>query len=228
MSKHAKILIGLIAIGLLASMAAVSVASADEPPATRAASNNFYSIFIDKLANILGKTPEETRGAITQAQKDVVADALKQGKITQQQADRANERIDKVGAFLPLQRPGGPMPQGLRPGKPSQPLQLKLMPQGQALKSAAELLGVPPGQVMKDLRAGKSLAQIAQDHGKTRDQLKEAILENAQNAVQNAVANGKLTQEKADNAITKLQSNLDDFIDRAFKAKKDKPSKQQQ
>lgn len=213
-NANAKVLMGLAVVAVLAGVVAISVAFAETPTPTATPDHKtFYSEFIDKLAAVLGKTPQETQAAITQAQKDLVNDALKQGKITQQQADKAIQSIDKGGfAFL-----------GHRFGKrgfpwAGFPWAKGRQAMGFGLNSVAEFLGISQDQLRTELRGGKSLAQVAQDHGKTRDQLKDAIVSSARDALNKAMTNGKLTQEKADSILKKLQDNIDTMIDRTFKA----------
>ena len=216
MNRYVKVLIGLVVVALLAGVVAISVASADTPtptPTPPAAHNTFYNEFVNKLATILGKTPQDTQAAITQAQKDVVSDAVKQGKITQQQADKIDQRIDK-GGFGFIEH---------RFGKEGHPWFRGGMARGFGLNSVASFLGMQPADLMKELRSGKSLAQVAQEHGKSRDELKGAIVSNAKSALDKAVANGKLTQDRENTILTNLQNNLDKMIDRTFQAQGNHP-----
>ncbi|MCL5264020.1 MAG: hypothetical protein M1343_02290 [Chloroflexi bacterium] len=212
-----KLLIGALAVGLIVSLAGTALVLADEP--AKPAANGFYDQFISKLATALGKSEQDTRNAIAQAEKDVVQDAVKSGKMTQSQADRINDRIDKGG--LPFfQRPGWA---GHRPKDK------EWMHRGPFIRSQNDIagfLGIQPADLRKELRQGKSLAQVAADHGKSRDDLKTFIVNDAKSKLDKAVTDGKLTQDKENAILKRLQDNLDKMIDRTWKAPH-KPRKQQ-
>ncbi|MCL5959667.1 MAG: hypothetical protein M1358_10215 [Chloroflexi bacterium] len=210
-----KLLIGALAVGLIVSLAGTALVLADEP--AKPATNGFYDQFISRLATALGKSEQDTRNAIAQAEKDVVQDAVKSGKMTQDQADRINGRIGKGG--LPFfQRPGWA---GHKPRRG--------MPQAGMMGSQNDIagfLGIQPADLRKELGQGKSLAQVAADHGKSRNDLKTFIVNDAKGKLDKAVTDGKLTQDKENAIVKRLQDNLDKMIDRTWKAPQ-KPQKPQ-
>ena len=81
------------------------------------------------------------------------------------------------------------------------------------LSATATELGLTVSQLEAELRQGKTLAQIAGEHGVTRDDLKAALLETAQANAQTLVQQGVLTQDEADQALRAVESNLDTLID---------------
>lgn len=68
--------------------------------------------------------------------------------------------------------------------------------------AAAKALGLTPEQLFAELHSGKTLDQIATDKGvdiqKVKDAIKSAQVEAQKAAIQQAVKDGKLTQEQAD------------------------------
>jgi len=68
--------------------------------------------------------------------------------------------------------------------------------------AAAEALGLTPEGLFRELHAGKSPADIAGDQGveleAVRDAMKAARAEGTKEAIQEAVKDGRLTQEQAD------------------------------
>ena len=85
----------------------------------------------------------------------------------------------------------------------------------QALDSAAlKFLGVQPADLMSSLQSGKTLAQIATEKGKTRDDLKAYLTSQEKTRLASAVTDGKLTQAQADQRLADLSSRLDEMIDR--------------
>ena len=162
--------------------------------------------YIERLARNLGITPDRLREGLKQTALQEVDAALAAGRITQQQADRAKERInaDEFFPFGPF-RFGGPGMMGAKIGF------------GHASREElAQFLGITPEQLRQEL-PGKSLAQVAQAHGKTADQLKEFIISNAQQELAQAVAAGRITQQQADAALEALRNRVDDMINRVHR-----------
>jgi hypothetical protein len=67
-------------------------------------------------------------------------------------------------------------------------------------------------------RDGKSLAEIAEAEGKSVDGLEQAILDGAKSALDEAVANERLTQGHADEIYQRLQSVIDELVNGTFPA----------
>jgi hypothetical protein len=89
----------------------------------------------------------------------------------------------------------------------------------EAGKALADFLGVAPKDLKAQLKQGKSLAQIAQAQGKTVDQLKAYLRGQAKTKLDAAVAAGKLTQAREDQALQKLDATLDKLVNRVPKVK---------
>jgi hypothetical protein len=81
--------------------------------------------------------------------------------------------------------------------------------------AVAAYLGITPAQLRSDLRAGKSLAQIATAHGKTVAGLKSAILDAVKVRLDKAVASKRLTADQEKTILDRLASHLDELINRA-------------
>jgi len=76
--------------------------------------------------------------------------------------------------------------------------------------TAAEALGLTPEEFFAELRAGKSLAEIAESKGvdvqTVYDAMNAARGEAMQQAIEQAVEDGRLTQEQADQMIERLEN----------------------
>lgn len=168
--------------------------------------------FLNDFAAKLGKTPADVLGAFKAVEKDRVAQAVKDGKLTQQQADQANQRIDQAQG-LPFGGPGfghGPGDHGKGPGGP-RPMGGPGMAGDPA--ALAGFLGVQPQDLRTTLQ-GKSLAQVAQEKGKTRDQLKAFLTQQIKARMDKAVQAGRVTQAQEDQRLAQFNANLDQMIDR--------------
>lgn len=89
---------------------------------------------------------------------------------------------------------------------------------GEAATELAEFLGTTRRELRDDLQAGKSLAQIATEHGKTREELVAALNAAADARIDQAIANGKLTDERGAQAKTKAAERIERLVDRTRSA----------
>jgi uncharacterized coiled-coil protein SlyX len=79
----------------------------------------------------------------------------------------------------------------------------------------ATYLGLTPAQLREQLRAGRTLAQIAVAQGKTVAGLEDAIYEDVQAHLDQAVANGRLTGTQEQAMLAQLKAHLDDIVNHA-------------
>ena len=162
------------------------------------------SEFFDSVARHLGISPEKLEDATKAAAIDQVDAALEEGKITKARADELKARIESgegpllFGPGLFGHPHGGP--HGL----------------GDKLSAAADYLGLSVDQLHERLRAGRSLADIAQARGKSVDGLEQAILDEAKKGLDEAVSNGRLTREEADEVFEDLEARVDDMVKGTF------------
>ena len=87
------------------------------------------------------------------------------------------------------------------------------------LKAVAAYVGVTPKALRAELRAGKSLAQIAGDQSKSVDGLKQAILSVTKARLDKAVGAGRLSADDAKARLAKLESKLDTLVNKTRPAK---------
>ena len=205
---------GLIAAGIVLSVAAVAVATSgfssaqetpgatDTPAATDtpvAAKTELRDDFLDRLADELGVSREQLDAAIQNVGLDMVDQAVADGRITEEEADRIRSAIeDGKLPFFGLRggHHGGHFPGRFAPGK------------------VAEFLGVEPQVVLDGLQNDQSLAQIAEANGKTRDELKTFLLDEVKEYTAQMVEHGRITQERADEILANAPARIDELIDR--------------
>ena len=207
--KLAKLLVGgLTATALTATAGGAVLAQVSPPtPAASATSDGRPDALLGALASKLGKSVDELRAAVVAAQKDLVDQAVAAGRLTPDQAARLKQRIDQTGGRGVLRdRPlgGKATPRGVEPLR-------------QAMAGLAQFLNVDARQLGQELRAGKSLADVAKDHGKSRDQLKQYLTDQARARADQAVKDGRLTQERASKLLSNLSQRIDKMIDRVPK-----------
>src|SRR5262245_17266610 len=81
------------------------------------------------------------------------------------------------------------------------------------IKAAADVTGTQPKDVLAALGDGKSLAQYAQEHGKTADNVVQAARTNLQDQLNQALSGGKLTQERADTLLRSFDEYAPQVVD---------------
>jgi uncharacterized protein (DUF2267 family) len=208
MSVQRGLLIGVTALVVAgAAFGAVRYASAQEAaptPATDAGTSDGGK-FLSRVATNLGISEDQLRQAIKDAASEAVDEALASGRITQEQADRAKERIANgqgIGlrkriADLMHRRAG--LAQRVRHG---------------VVESAAHAIGITPDALRGEIKSGSSIADVASENGVAVDAVKAQISADAQAKLSEAVDNGRITQGHADQALQKLSDRLDEALNK--------------
>src|SRR4051794_33904698 len=140
-------------------------------------SNADSQAVIDDAAKQLGVTPNALSDALKTALKNRVDAAVAAGRLTKEQGNALKTRIDAGDSPLVFG--------GLHPGGPAHHLELD---------AAADYLGLTESQLRDELTGGKTLAQVARDHGKGVDGLIDAMVAEAKSHLDDAVADGRLTR----------------------------------
>ena len=180
-------LAGFLAITALGS----GVLQAEEPGG--GAGEGRRAAFAQALADRLGITVEELKEAREGALDDVLAEAVADGRLTQEQADRIKDH--------PLRAAHGLLHRGARAI-------------ANVFGAAAETLGMTTEELRTELKEGKSLAEIAGEEGVSTADLKSGITNEIEAQIEKAVAEGKLSQERADTILANLSERLDEVIER--------------
>ncbi len=91
---------------------------------------------------------------------------------------------------------------------------------GDAVKQSVDYLGLPADKVMAQLKAGKSLGEIANaTPGKSRDGLLRALDDAAAARIKAAVDAGKITQAQAETLRTKVDEAIVRVVDNSHQPK---------
>ena len=165
--------------------------------------------YIAKLAANLGVDVQKLKDAINKTNTQVIDEKVADGSLTQDRADALKQRIANGDTFFGIGDgrggPGGPGGDhgGRGFGGPGM---------GGDQASLATFLGIDEATLRTELQT-KSLATVATDHGKSRDQLKTFLTDSVKTALAQAVTDGKLTQAQADERLTQFTTNLDTEID---------------
>lgn len=79
-------------------------------------------------------------------------------------------------------------------------------------KVAADTIGVKPAELREAIKNGQSIAEVAVEHGKTADDVVNAVVADAWAKVDQAVTNGKLTQEQGDKIKARLPERVTKLV----------------
>ncbi|MEZ4865755.1 MAG: hypothetical protein R3C14_30865 [Caldilineaceae bacterium] len=155
---------------------------------------------LEELAATQGVTIEEVQAAAKASAIAQVNQAVTDGKITQEQADQIIEHINN--SDFPL---GGPEHPG-HPGGPAEGLRGIVDPD--VIKGViADTLGLTVEELDAAHDAGTTLEELAATQGVTIEEVQAAAKASAIAQVNQAVTDGKLTQEQADQIIEHINNS---------------------
>lgn len=189
---------GLIGGGIVLADANGGPGAPSTTPSLLRVDSDSLDSYIAKLAGNLGIDEATLREAITATNLDFLDAAVADGRLTEEQAAEVRERLESgEGSILGLPLPGigsgfGWVERGDRSADGGPHIIRGLFG---ASAEVADFLGITQDELRSELESGKSLAEVGEAHGKTRDELKAFIL------------------EQADEAIAE---RIDDLLDRTF------------
>lgn len=166
-----------------AAMADVLGMSVEELQAAKEAGTR-----LSELLETAGLTVEEFRAAMEAAIPSIVEQALADGVITQAQADYILEN-------------------GLHGGKGY----LRGVLQGYIEAAMADILGITVEELQAAKEAGTPLAELVEAAGLTMEEFRSALQDAAPGIVEQALADGVITEQQADFILEKLQRGLGGF-----------------
>jgi len=152
---------------------------------------------IDDAAGQLGVQSSELSNALKKALENRVDAAVADGRLTQEQAARIKQHIES--GELPLFF-GAPHRGGTFPGFG--------FAHHRGLDAAASYLGLTEEQLRSELESGKTLAQVAEAHGKSVEGLVDALVVDFKTKLDAAVEAGRITQEKADQVLRDVRERV--------------------
>ena len=156
--------------------------------------------FLNRLAQNLGIGRDALDSAIQQSAEQTIDEAVTSGKLTQEQGAILKQRIQEgKGVFFFGGRWGGKL------GLPGCRL---------SLDTVASTLGITTDELRSEIASGKTLSQVITEHGKTVDDVVNALVAEAKTKLDQAVADGRLTQEQANQILSTLPDRLKQMIQR--------------
>lgn len=188
--------------------------NAASPSPTTGTPNPTVEDFLQKLAARLGISEATLKSDLQQTSLDELEQLVKDGKLTQDQADKIQSAVKSGtdyfpglnGSFGGRGGPGGPGGMGIF-GKGG--LQSIL---GKNQDALAQWLGISTATLQSDLKSGESLSAIATAQGKTTADLKTFLTGQLDSELKAQVSAGKITQSQSDSIRGSVVANLDALI----------------
>ena len=187
MKINKKIILGtLVGGGLLIGAATAGIAYA-------AVNTTTQSSILERVAQIVGVDSTKLTDAVKQARNEQIDQMVKDGKITQTQADDMKLRVENGQGF------------GSRIG---------MRPEGRfaMMDDLATYLGVDKSEIMNSIGDEKSIKEIITSKGKTVDGAEAYLNEQIKADVDQKVKDGKLTQTQADKIIANEKTHINNFL----------------
>ena len=166
---------------------------------------------IDDAAKELGVEPSALSDALKHALENRIDEAVDAGRLTEEQGKALKERIDSAdvplvfGGIAPGDRPGFGPGFGHFGGH---------FGPFAGLDTAASYLGLDEDELRDRLADGKSLADVAKAEGTSVDGLVDALVADAEQRIDAAVDDGRLTNEQASDVKEDLREVVTDFVNR--------------
>ncbi len=191
----------IVAMVAILGMATVGVvAYAQEATTGSSVIWDFGQRVKEVIAEALGISVESYEETVTAAQQQVLEEAVAEGQLTQEQADRMQERLDETGEFGWFGERGRP---GMDHGLP---------PNSRLVTAAAEKLGMTEDELLTELQSGKSIADLAEEMGVDTQVISDAYLQQVKEDLDAQVVDGALTQEEADAKLAAKTEALPDRL----------------
>ena len=186
MTRNRKLMLGLAAALLAAAGGGVAIAASDSSPQEE------NQAIIDDAAKQLGISSSKLSDALKKAVSDRVDAAVAAGRISKDEGDALKQRIDsdEYPLFLGPHRGFGHF--GFFGGD----------------SAVASYLGLTEAQLRSELEAGKTLAQVAQAHGKSVGGLIDVLVADTKKHLDAAVAAGRLTQAQENELLSGLRDRI--------------------
>ena len=177
----------LLMIVAAVAVLGVAVVAIGEAATSAQEGNGPIGTLLGKVAAKLGVTESELQTAIDEARTETIDEAVAEGRLTEEQAERLRE-----GGF--------PFHRGLhRAGR-------------HILDAGAGVLGMEKDDLVAELREGNSLADVAAAQGIGVDDFEAQLLAEVQADIDAKVADGTITQEQADRLSEGLEERIDNIV----------------
>ena len=166
---------------------------------------DFGGRFREAVAGILGISVEEYDAAVEQAREQVIGEALDEGWLTEEQAERMQERFEE-----------GPGRRGMGGGFMKPPKGFMGRGDTALIGVAAEKLDMSVEDLHAQLIDGRSIAEVAEEQGVETQEIIDAYLAQLEENLTQKVADGEITQNQADWMLEQATERVPEQLENAF------------
>jgi hypothetical protein len=218
-----------LALPVAQNVASAQAAAAGTPtPGPNVATSSIGDAFWAALAAKLGVSVDTLKGDAVQVRKDMLDQAVKDGRITQAQADQFKQQLDANKLIAPIYiGPGNKGPLGRRfrgPGTgptPAPGLRGRGFGFGfefgtTELEAVAKVLNLSTSDLVTQLRGGKTVADIATTQKVDQSAVKQAIMDARKAEIDRQVTDGVITQAQATTLEAQLTPDKIDLTRKPF------------
>jgi hypothetical protein len=209
MKKYWKI-VGIATLVAILGVAAVGVVAVAQEPED-GPGWNFREKLHEAIAGALGIGVDRYDAAVETAHEQVLEEAVAEGFLTQDQADRMRERAES--GFRPWM-PGGVIgPRGDMWAPEHKPGELMGDRENSLVSVAADELGMTVQDLMAKLRDGKSIADVA---GGKVQAIADAYVARLAEILGKAMEEGRIDQERADSVLERAGERVMDQLNHTW------------
>lgn len=198
--------VAALAVGIVAA-AGVAAQETTPSPTEKAADTDRAALvdhYVEVLAGNLGVSVEELESALTQTQVDLINEKVADGSLTEEEAAEIIERIESAEGrlFPPFFGHKGGGHHGHFP---------RVI--GNIFEAAAGILGLDVDALHEEVRAGSSLADIAEGQGLDVEAFKGDLQTALQAEIEAKVADGTITVEMGERLSAALANHIDRIVE---------------
>jgi uncharacterized protein YidB (DUF937 family) len=172
-----------------------------------------FADFLSRLAQNLGISQEELEEALRQTKLELIDEAEADGRLSAERADELRQAIEDGEPGFPFAGGlGGPFVTGSPPFGayfhigPLEPEEL------------AEFLGLEVDELLDMQAEGTTLAALAEANGRSRQELIEFLSQPALERIDQALADGEISEEEAAEKRERVNQSIERLIDASFNA----------
>jgi lambda repressor-like predicted transcriptional regulator len=167
---------------------------------------------LDIVAEVLDMEPDEVRDALADGQTfeelaaaadmtlDELVDAFKELSIERIEQAAADGKLDEDRAANMIEQ--------IEQAEGLPPFVRRRMAPFHAAVNLADALGMTPQELRDALAEGQTIAELAEEQGMSLDELVEVLVAPALERTEQAVDNGRITQERADEMVENLSDRI--------------------
>jgi membrane-bound lytic murein transglycosylase B len=175
----------VLGVGAVALGGAVTTAQEGDGP---------FGSILAKVADKLGVSEEELQTAFDEARDETIDEAVADGSLTEEQAERLKERAEEGGLLF-----GGRGPNGRG---------------HHVIDAALQVLDMEKDELRQQFSEGNSLAEIAEAQGMNAEEFEAEVAGLIQADIEEKAASGDITEEQAERILADLEEHVDRVVNR--------------